>query len=59
MDVANLLSVREFANETGRPEYDIRYMIRMGRLKIVRVGSYNILIPKSELQKLEDNGRAK
>ncbi len=47
----DLVSVREAVEQTGRKEGDIRYLIRTGRLRIIRVG-YHVLIPRKELQKL-------
>lgn len=52
MDVAELVSVREAAERTAKTEMEIRAMIRLGKLQVVRVG-YNLFIPKTELRKLK------
>jgi hypothetical protein len=56
--IEDLRTVREVAAQIGKPEYDVRYLIRTGKLRVVRVG-YNLFIPAVELEKLEGNGRTK
>jgi excisionase family DNA binding protein len=48
---AELVSVRDAAEQTGQPEVKIRRLIREEKLRVTRVG-YHILIPQSELPKL-------
>ncbi len=50
------ISVREAAKNTGRTENKVRSLIHQGKLRIVRVG-YHILIPRSELRKLQPAAR--
>lgn len=48
---ADLVSVRDAAEQTGQTEAKIRRLIREDKLRVTRVG-YHILIPQNELRKL-------
>jgi excisionase family DNA binding protein len=54
MSITSLLTIRQVAEQTGKQPASIRYLIKQGRLRVVRVG-WNILIPRRELEKLTTN----
>lgn len=51
MESKKLWSVRELMDESGESERQIRRKIREGKIRAVRIGTYNLGIPEREARK--------